>query len=199
MGGVDTEINERFQKDLIGKVLRDGLGWNLDDPNFQDTPARWLKFMREYSQPYDATEDLSKTFPPKVPNGEFHTLLVQDSIPYQALCAHHLAPVIGDAYVGYISTDKAVGLSKLTRLVQGISHRSPSLQEDVCNEVVDSLQEHLAPLGSICLIRAEHGCMACRGVSRPGIFTTTVSLRGIFKERHSLVTEFYSIVGMSKG
>lgn len=192
----EKQLADSAARESLEKVFVGALGWDLSNPNFTDTPMRWLKFMREYTQSYDPAEDLSKTFPPDNPQDDFHTFVMQTGIPYQALCAHHLAPVIGFAHVGYIATDKNVGLSKLTRLVHGIAHRRPSLQEDVANEVVDSLMKHLEPLGAICMIRAEHGCMASRGVAHPGIMTTTTSLRGVFKERQSLVDEAYQIIAL---
>ncbi len=187
--------------DGIKDTLRE-LGIDLEDENFKDTPMRWLRYMGEFLQPFDEKACLSTSFTaPEAPEapaknaGTYnHALIVQSNIPYQAVCAHHLVPVLGRAHVGYIAHEKVVGLSKLTRLVHGISHRMPSLQEDVGNAIVVALIEHLDAKGAMCVIKAEHGCMACRGVARLGISTSTASLRGFFITRPAARQEFYELV-----
>ena len=167
----------------------------LEDPNFKDTPLRWLKYLQSYTQEYDPTQDLSKTFPLKKKHAETYerSMVIQRGIPYRAACAHHLLPVLGTAHIGYIPKDNVVGLSKLTRLVYGLSHQMPSLQEDVCDAITHALMEHLDPIGAICVISAEHGCMSARGVEEPTgcIDTITASVKGIFIEQHETRAEFY--------
>ncbi len=174
------------------------LGMDLGDENFAETPQRWVKYILEYMQPFDEKACLSTSFTaPEDDKGAgsyAHAMIVQSNIPYQAVCAHHLVPVLGRAHVGYIAHEKVVGLSKLTRLVHGISHRTPSLQEDVGNSIVHAIMQHLGAKGAMCVIKAEHGCMACRGIARLGISTSTASLRGFFIEKHEARAEFYELV-----
>jgi len=174
-----------------------------DDPNFQNTPERWTRYLLEFLQPFEASEVLSVTFPPTNPG--FNPMVVQGDIPYRAVCAHHLVPVLGHAHVGYIPNTKIVGLSKLSRLVWGITHRKPSLQEAVCDEIVDSLCQYLelgsaedSPSGAMCVIVAEHGCMACRGIAEPGVNTGMSSVRGAFRYRPEARAEFFALVNMTK-
>jgi GTP cyclohydrolase I len=179
----------------------DYLGINRKDENFTDTPKRWVKFILAFMQPYDPATHLKTSFAPKIRKTQEGTrygnaLVVQSGIPFQAVCAHHLVPVLGRAAVGYIPVGRVVGLSKLSRLVWGISHRSPSLQEDVTNEVVDALMEHLQPLGAMCVIQAEHGCMACRGFAQQGIDTSTSAIRGVFIDESHARQEFYTLAGI---
>lgn len=184
------------------KAALNALGVNLENENFKDTPNRWVRFLSEFMCPYDPAKHLDVGFAPVLAKHGTeesrydNALVVQSAIPYQAVCAHHLVPVLGRAAVGYIPTKRVVGLSKLTRLVWGISHRSPSLQEDVGNLVADALVKHLEPLGAICVIKAEHGCMACRGVAQQGVLTTTSSLRGVFTTEGALRNEFYTLAGI---
>jgi GTP cyclohydrolase I len=183
------------------RLVLDTLRLDLDDENFTETPERWLKFISEFCQPYDPTEHLAKSFEPKIHKSQEGTrygqaLVVQSAIPFQAVCAHHLVPVLGRAAVGYIPSQRVVGLSKLARLVWGISHRSPSLQEDVTNEIVDALMLHLKPAGAMCVIQAEHGCMACRGFAQQGIYTSTSAIRGVFIDEAHARQEFYQLAGI---
>ncbi len=198
------------------------MGINVDnDPNFLGTADRWLKYLQEYTQPFDIKECLSKTFPSSE-NG-FHPMVVQSHIPFEAVCAHHLVPVLGIAHIGYVPNERVVGLSKITRLIHGISHSVPSLQETIGDQVVDALCEHLnlnssttrhsctVPevhsmlikeinnlegveyTGAMCVIQAEHGCMACRGIKRPGVITSTSSIRGCFLKPEARA-EFYNLI-----
>lgn len=182
-------------------LLLTEMGLDLEDENFKDTPMRWISYLRSYVQPYSATQDLGVTFPfakENVQGAYERAMVVQVGIPYRAVCAHHLLPVLGTAHVGYIPKERAVGLSKLSRLVYGISHRMPSLQEDVCDEVTESLMKHLTPYGAMCVISAEHGCMAARGVEEATgcIQTVTSSVKGFFIQKHEARAEFYRLVGL---
>lgn len=180
------------------------LGINLEDENFQNSPARFIKYLEHYIQPYDPSQDLkvdfglSKATTVKDNHNEFnHAMVVQTNIPYRAVCAHHLLPVHDVAHLGYIPRERVVGLSKLTRVVQGIAHAMPSLQEAVGNSVVEALMEHLNPIGAICVINAEHGCMHARGVQEVGVQTVTSSIRGIFQTDSKAREEFYALIGMN--
>jgi len=172
------------------------------DANFQGTADRWTKFLLDYLQPYDPKKDLEVTFPlQRKPMSVYdRAMVVQTGIPYRAVCAHHLLPVLGIAHVGYIPSDHVVGLSKLTRLVYGISHSSPSLQEDVCDSITHALMEHLGAQGAICVVSAEHGCMAARGVEEASglVQTVTSSIAGVFANDNKARQEFYKLVELRR-
>ncbi len=195
----DTEYDRNLkaltcQADIKRVLMKVGL--DLSDPNFEDTPVRWLKYLASYTQEYDPKQDLSKTFPLKkdvIKEDYERSMVIQRGIPYRAACAHHLLPVLGTAHIGYIPRKRVVGLSKLARLVYGLSHATPSLQEDVCDQITDALMEHLDPMGAMCVISAEHGCMSARGVEEPTgcIDTVTASVKGLFIDQHETRAEFY--------
>ena len=169
----------------------------LEDENFTDTPTRWLKYIKAYTQEYDPKDDLGTTFPlakEKTEDGYDRAMIVHTGIPYRAACAHHLLPVMGQAHVGYIPKDRVVGLSKLARLVYGLSHQLPSLQEDVCDAITDALMANLQAQGAICVVTAEHGCMGARGIEEHGVDTVTSSVKGVFIKKHEARQEFYDMI-----
>ncbi len=173
-----------------------GLEALQDDECRFHTSARWLKFIEEFMQPFAPQDVLGKVFESQ---GDPVTMVVQANIPYRAICAHHLVPVLGKAHVGYIPKKAVVGLSKLARLVHGLSHTKPSLQEDVGEDVVNALTQYLDPIGAACVIAAEHGCMACRGIAEPGVATVTSSFRGAFLDPSkgaAARAEFFELVKM---
>lgn len=184
------------------RVILKNMGIDLQDENFKDTPYRWLKYLQSYINEYNPEADLGKAFKRKQFTTDVYdaSMIVQTGIPYRAVCAHHLLPVLGTAHVGYIPGDRVVGLSKLTRLVYGISHAMPSLQEDVCSQITHELMNYLKPLGAMCVISAEHGCMSARGVEEATgqIETVTSSIRGVFTEDSQTRAEFYRQVALEK-
>lgn len=152
------------------------------DTNFRGTDERFARYLEAYCQPYDPSDDLSVTFDTTFQQKYQHGIVLQRDIPFSAVCAHHLLPFLGAAHVAYIPKYKVVGLSKLSRLVYGVSHHTPGIQETIGERIVDALMEHLGAQGAFCMISAEHGCMAARGIEKPGVKTVTAHLRGVFEE-----------------
>ena len=68
------------------------------------------------------------------------------------------------------------------------------MQEDVGNKIVEALLTDLDSRGAMCVIEAEHGCMACRGIEERGVTTVTSSLRGLFIDDMKAREEFYHLV-----
>lgn len=163
-----------------------------ENPGMKDTPRRFLKYLLEFRQPLHAEQILKADFDS---NG-YKGMVVQTHIPFRMICEHHLLPAIGFASLGYIPAPKGrvVGLSKLSRLVDAVGTERPSLQEHICDKVVDLLEKHIKPLGSALTISAKHGCMACRGVNRPNVMTTTTSVRGVFRTDAAVREEFFHAI-----
>ena len=104
---------------------------------------------------------------------------VQELAGDWTLCAHHFLPFFGVAHVGYIPANRLVGLSKLARVVDFYGRR-PQLQERLTEQIAGFLEQRVAPVGVILSLEARHLCMEMRGVSRPGVTTTTTAVRGSF-------------------
>lgn len=148
------------------------------DEHTANTPARsakaWVHRLRGYQE--DPREHLRVTFP--VEAGD-PGLVVITGIEVHSTCAHHLLPISGVATVAYRPQigGRVVGLSKLSRLVDGFARRL-QVQEQLGAQVVTALQEILDPVGAACIISAEHGCMTIRGVQQKGTLTTTHAFSG---------------------
>lgn len=145
-----------------------------------ETPQRVARAFEEWFGGYAVDiPALFKTFTDGAENCD--EMIVLDSIPVQSQCEHHMAPFVGTATVGYIPDGHIIGLSKIPKLVNAYSKRL-QVQERLTNQIAEAMQTYLKPKGVGVVIRAEHFCMATRGVHTPGVFTTTSSLRGVFKE-----------------
>lgn len=190
-----TKTSEAYTEDMIeamGTILNGVIaGWDKD-PSTENTPARFIKYLMEFNQPFDNDKIFGSTF--DIEEGD-HEMVIQTGIPFRMVCEHHLLPAFGTATLGYIPTTKVLGLSKLARLVDAVAVEHPSLQEHIAKRVVKKMGEELKPLGTMLVIKAQHGCMACRGVNKPNVDTITSTLSGVFRTDPAARQEFLVLMG----
>ena len=82
----------------------------------------------------------------------------------------------------------------MVRLVEAVGCERPSLQEVMCERIANIMYEYIEPRGIIVTIKAEHSCMACRGVATAGVMTTTSSVKGVFRDVPAARQEFFSLI-----
>lgn len=157
--------------------LLDALHPDRDD-HTAATPVRAAKMWRELLGGYaeNPRAHLTATFSAPRDAG----LIIQSGIEMVSVCAHHMLPFTGKATVAYRPSpgQEVVGLSKLTRVLQGFARRL-QIQERIGIEVVEAIYDVLTPAGVICMITASHGCMRLRGVRDGASSTTTVAKLGL--------------------
>lgn len=161
------------------------------DPSTNDTPARWMKMMREMTEGY--TVDIPALFKQFDQEG-YDGMVVVGPIKFYSLCEHHLLPFHGSAWVGYLpntKTKRIVGLSKLARLVTAHAKRL-QVQERMTHAIAHDIVEHLAASGAGVRIESVHTCMCARGAEKEGLMRTQ-SLLGTFKLR-DVRSEFAELV-----
>jgi GTP cyclohydrolase I len=159
------------------------LGQPLDSAGMADTPRRMA---HAYAELLSADEPDLTTFP----NEEgYDELVVVSGIPVRSVCEHHMLPFVGVAHVGYLPTDRVVGLSKLARVVEQFSHRVQT-QERLTRQVAEHLQRHLHTDGVGVVVEAEHTCMSLRGVRTPDTRTRTTAVLGALRDDPALRAEF---------
>lgn len=155
------------------------LGLDLDDADLAGTPRRVARAYQAMLAGLDPDEEPRlSTFP----NTEGYAGIVGvTDVPFYSLCAHHFLPFFGAVHVGYVPGERLVGLSKLARAVDFCSRR-PQLQERLTEQIASLIDQRLAPAGTIVAVEARHLCMEMRGVAKPGVTTTTTSVRGTFAD-----------------
>jgi len=178
------------------EAVRTLLKWAGDDPTREgllDTPARVARAYQQWFRGYD--EDpaalLKRTF--EEVEGYDEMVVLRD-IRFESYCEHHMAPIIGVAHVGYIPTDRVVGISKLARIVDAYAKRL-QVQEKMNAQIANTLFEVLKPQGVAVVLEGEHHCMSTRGVHKPGVSMVTSTMLGEFRTNDSTRKEFLNIIG----
>lgn len=172
------------------------LGEDVEREGLRDTPARVVRAMTEHFSGYtqDAATYLSKTF--EEVEGYDELVLVSD-IELFSHCEHHMVPFVGKAHVAYIPDGRVVGLSKLARVVDVYAKRL-QVQEKLTKQIADAIQEHLRPQGVAVIVQCQHFCMCYRGVKKPGSWTTTSKLHGLFLKNAATRMELFTVLGLQR-
>jgi GTP cyclohydrolase I len=192
-----NSINELVKPDRaeVEAAVRTLIRWTGENPDRDgliETPKRVTKAFEEWFRGYshDPHEILAKTF--EEIEG-YDEMIVLRAIPFQSHCEHHMAPIIGKAWVGYVPTGRVVGISKLARVVDAFAKRL-QIQEKMTAQIAQAIEDVLRPQGVAVVIKARHHCMSTRGVNKKGTDLVTSKMTGVFRENASTRQEFLAMV-----
>jgi len=186
---------ERIKFEQHAAEMFSRMGLDLESPGGRDTPRRWVAALWDMTEGYDGDSKLSTLFPVECPAGpdEEKTHVVEGPIRFTCLCEHHVLPIRGSAWVGYLAAEQLIGISKLTRMVRLYSKRFTS-QERLCHDIANELMKDVAPRGVGIFIEAEHFCMQARGVREFSSHTGTLVMRGEYNVNPLLNQEFRTML-----
>ncbi len=166
------------------------LGEDANREGLEKTPERVAKAMQYLTQGYQMdAADILNSAKFKEPYSEM--VIVKD-IELYSLCEHHMLPFIGKAHIAYIPNGYITGLSKIARVVDCFARRL-QVQERLTHQILDAIQDALAPLGVAVVIEAKHMCMMMRGVQKQNSVTTTSAFSGQF-EHNETRSEFLRLI-----
>ena len=179
----------------IEQAFRNILRWIGEDPDrdgLKETPARLVRAYQEYFSGYrqDPEQILRKTFSE---TDGYDEMVVLRGIPFESHCEHHVAPIIGRAWVGYLPDRRVVGISKLARMVETYAKRL-QIQERLTAQIANAIDQVLKPRGVAVVIKAAHHCMSSRGVHLQGTEMVTSRMLGCFRDNPMSRQEFLSMV-----
>lgn len=183
-------VSEEEMRQAVRTLLL-GLGEDPDREGLKDTPKRVVKALKFLTSGYHQSLD-------ELLNGAvFHEntkemVLVRD-IDLFSSCEHHILPILGHAHVAYIPDGKVIGLSKIARICEMYGRRL-QVQERLTAQIADALQGLLKPKGVAVVVEASHMCMVMRGVQKPGSWTATSAVRGVFANDPKTRQEFMSLI-----
>jgi GTP cyclohydrolase I len=186
-----TKVSRAQAEDAIRTLL----AWAGDDPTREgllDTPKRVVNAYRDWFSGYtiDPAEYLRRTFEEV---GGYDEMIVLRDITFESHCEHHMAPIIGRVHVGYLPTNKVVGISKLARVVDGYARRF-QVQEKLTAQVAGCIHEVLKPRGVGVVVDAVHQCMTTRGVHKRSVSMITSRMMGTFREDARTRSEFLQFI-----
>jgi GTP cyclohydrolase IA len=184
-------VTEDQAREAVEMLLR----WAGEDPGregLRDTPGRVVRAYRDWFSGYltDPADYLRRTF--EEVEGYDEMIVLRD-IEFESHCEHHMAPIIGRAHVGYLPTNKVVGISKLARVVDGYARRF-QVQEKLTAQIARCINDVLKPRGVGVVVSAIHQCMTTRGVHKRGVSMITSKMLGNFREDARTRNEFLRFI-----
>jgi GTP cyclohydrolase I len=170
-----TVIEEHFE------IIMKELGIDLTDDSLKGSPHRVAKmFVKEIFS------GLNPANKPKISvfDNSYHydKMLVEANISFNSTCEHHFLPIVGKAHVGYISSGKVIGLSKLNRIVDYFGRR-PQVQERMIMQIFNELKSALDTENVMVVVEATHLCVSSRGIKDESSYTSTLQYGGVFNQK----------------
>jgi GTP cyclohydrolase I len=191
MASKRRQVTRAEARDAVRTLLR----WAGEDPEregLRDTPERVVDAYGDWFSGYaiDPREYLRRTFEEMAGYDE---MVVLRDIEFESHCEHHMAPIIGRAHVGYLPTNKVVGISKLARVVDVFARRF-QVQEKMTAEIARCINDVLKPRGVGVVIEATHECMTTRGIHKRGVSMITSKMLGTFRSDARTRSEFLTFI-----
>jgi len=183
----------------IAGLIRDlllRLGEDPDREGLSRTPDRVERSLQFLTQGYQ--EDIEKLFAQARFSEPYDEMVLVRDIDFFSLCEHHLIPFFGKCHVAYIPDGKILGLSKIPRLVDALSHRL-QVQERLTTQIAEALKKNLNPKGVAVVMEAQHLCTMMRGVQKQNTRMVTSSMLGTFRTDPKTRMEFLSLLREKNG
>ena len=176
-------------------IIMEEMGMDMTDDSLQGTPHRVAKMFIQ-----EIFSGLNPANKPKISvfdnSYNYDKMLVEANISFNSTCEHHFLPIVGKAHIGYVSSGKVIGLSKLNRIVDYYSRR-PQVQERLIMQIFNELKTVLETDNVIVVMEATHLCVSSRGIKDESSYTSTIQYGGIFNEKENR-NDFFNLIKTDK-
>lgn len=167
------------------------LGENPEREGLQKTPSRVARALIELTSGYHT--DIDTLINRAIFHENYNEMVVVKDIRFYSLCEHHMLPFFGRAHVAYIPNGKIIGLSKIPKLVDVYARRL-QVQERLTQQIAETIQSKLDPLGVGVVVEARHLCMEMRGAESQDSPTVTSAMLGGFRTDARTRREFLAFI-----
>jgi GTP cyclohydrolase IA len=189
-----VKVMPKGKEQEIAPLIEELLGRLGEDPKRDGllrTPQRVDSALRFLTSGY--AMNVQKILNGALYDVKYDEMVVVKDIEFFSLCEHHMLPFYGKMHVAYLPQKKVIGLSKIPRIVDMFARRL-QIQERLTQDVAQTLQEAVQPLGVGVICEARHFCMMMRGVEKQHSGAMTSAMLGAFRDRKETRDEFLALV-----
>ena len=177
-------------EELIHELLIE-IGEDPGREGLRDTPKRAAKSWEFLTNGY--RNNLEKVINNAVFESTSNNMIIVRDIEVYSMCEHHMLPFFGKCHIGYVASDKIIGVSKLARIVDHFARRL-QIQENLTEQVAEAVAEAVSPEGVGVVMECQHMCMMMRGVEKQNSVMTTSSVLGSFRTKEATRLEFLNLI-----
>jgi GTP cyclohydrolase I len=176
---------------VLVKDLLIEIGEDKDREGLISTPKRVTEAYEFLTKGYK--QDIKEVLNDAIFTEKYDEMVLVKNIDFYSLCEHHMLPFYGKVHVAYIPNGKIVGLSKIPRIVDVFARRL-QVQERMTQQIAETLDEYLQPIGVAVVSEAYHMCMMMRGVEKQNSSATSSAMLGVFKDDAKTRGEFLNLI-----
>jgi len=173
------------------KAMLEILGEDTARDGLVRTPQRVDQAMKFLTSGYHA--DAEKIINGALYEVKYDEMVLVKDIEFFSLCEHHLLPFFGKIHVAYLPRNRVIGLSKIPRVVDVFARRL-QIQERLTQQIAQTIQSAIDPVGVGVVCEARHFCMMMRGVEKQHSGAMTSAMLGAFRKNKSTRDEFLALV-----
>jgi GTP cyclohydrolase I len=189
--GTESESLSAFSTQEMYREILSRLGEDPDRDGLRATPERVEKALAFLTKGYD--QDPVQILHGALFDVDYDEMVIVKDIEMFSLCEHHMLPFFGKMHVAYLPKNKVIGLSKIPRIVDVFARRL-QIQERLTQQVAQTIEEVIDPVGVGVICEARHFCMMMRGVEKQHSGAMTSAMLGAFRTRKETRDEFLALV-----
>jgi len=183
-------LNLKHTEKIINELLLE-IGEDSQREGLLSTPKRVAKAYEFLTNGYQ--KKIEEVLNNAIFTEKYDEMVLVKNIDFYSLCEHHMLPFYGKVHVAYIPNGKIVGLSKIPRIVDVFARRL-QVQERMTQQIADTIQKYLHPIGVAVVSEAYHMCMMMRGVEKQNSSATSSAMHGVFKDDSKTRSEFLNLI-----